>query len=124
MNFSHLDDPQAPSTPLPAPFQAHLRHESTQFGLPLTPQGNCLHNHHHQQADEQQRLESLLSHPQPPVLKFTEIKRNHKPNPVLMSTADLRTKRRNMFLDKLKCAREHSRIQARGGEDEVRHRLC
>lgn len=38
---------------------------------------------------------------------------------MMMSKEDVREKRRNIFLNKLKNAREQSRVQARGGEDEV-----
>lgn len=61
----------------------------------------------------------LLLPPASDVPKFAEIKRQHKQNPVIMSREDVREKRRAMFLSKVKDAREHSRIQSRGGEDEV-----
>lgn len=37
----------------------------------------------------------------------------------MISKDDVREKRRNIFLNKLKDAREQSRLQARGGEDEM-----
>ncbi|KAI5809704.1 hypothetical protein DFH27DRAFT_535858 [Peziza echinospora] len=68
--------------------------------------------------------DGLFTPPSPPDSppsqhKFTEIKRKHKPNPAMMSKEDVREKRRKIFLKKLSDAREQSRIQARGGEDEM-----
>jgi len=85
---------------------------------PLTPRRN---------PNPNEQTHATLSPPQPlpSLLKFVEVKRKHKPNPLMMSKDDIREKRRNIFLNKLKDAREESRLQARGGEDEVRlYHLC
>ena len=79
---------------------------------PLTPRRN---------PNPNEQNHTPLSPPQSPpsLLMVAGVKRKHKPNPLMMSKDDMREKRRNIFLNKLKDAREQSRLQARGGEDEV-----
>ncbi|KAF8474873.1 hypothetical protein BDZ91DRAFT_711925 [Kalaharituber pfeilii] len=98
----------------PPPFQRTATPFTPCKHSPLTPQRS-------QSPSTADQSFSPLSPQESPVslLKFAEIKRKHKPNPLLTNSEGLREKRRNLFLKKLADAREQSRIQARGGEDEM-----
>ena len=125
--YSHAQAAPPTSTPpSPPPPPPPLQRIPTPFTPLKRPPLTWRKNYYQQQQQQQQQeneqgLEPLPLPPPSPnsVLKFAEIRRQHKQNPVLMSREDVREKRRSMFLNKVKDAREHSRIKARGGEDEV-----
>lgn len=106
-SHSHASPPPFQRTPTPFTPSKHS---------PLTPRRSPHSN------EENYAPQSILQSPPQspsPLLKFGEIKRKHKANPIMMSKEDVREKRRNIFLNKLRDAREQSRLQVRGGEDEV-----